>query len=104
MTFDKIVIHDRGMTPGEFPWDLQTVLEGIKRFLFDILRFNRKPGLPDVLDPCRAATAGGGLLHLNDRRGIGPKRCRENGCRSGNEKCSAFQWYLLFMSSSVLAM
>lgn len=90
MAFEKMAAHNRGVEPGKLLCDLQTVLERIERILIDILRLDREPCLPDMLDPGGSAAAARGLVDPDQLAGVGqdgPCQCQ---CSAGKQKRASF--------------
>ena len=94
MALNEIIAHHSGVAPGQFRRDLEPVFQRIEGVLLDILGLDLKPGLPDMINPGRAASAGRGFDNLYDGFGIGHGRKRDCGGSAGQQKATSFHvWF-----------
>lgn len=83
MALNEVIAHHGGVAPGQFRRDLKPIFQRIEGVLTDILGLDLKPGLPDMIDLGRAASAGRGFDNLEDWFGIGHGRERDCGGSAG---------------------
>ena len=95
VALDEIVAHDRCMASGKLWCDLQPVFERPKLILIDVLRLDREPRLPDMIQPVGAAYSGGRFEHLQKGCRVSDNWERQGGCCACHQKCASFHWEVL---------